>query len=103
MPVCVMLSCLFLVVTYWERANLLAVMFVVFCRFPKCVLVHIRIKGEVGALETGLSPPIKYFTDSSKGVLLLWIVYVFFLPCICYAFVCVCLLCLVVGHLLEKG
>ena len=37
-----------LVVTCWKRADLLAV---VFCHFPKCVLVHIRIKGEVGAVE----------------------------------------------------
>ena len=40
-----------LVVTCWERADLLAVVFVVFCYFPKCVLVHIRIKGEVGAVK----------------------------------------------------
>ena len=39
------------VVTCWERADLLAVVFVVFCHFPKCVLVHIRIKGEVGAVK----------------------------------------------------
>ena len=38
-------------VTCWERADLLAVVFVVFCQFPKCVLVHIRIKGEVGAMK----------------------------------------------------
>ena len=31
------------VVTCSERADLLAVVFVVFCHFPKCVLVHIRI------------------------------------------------------------
>ena len=35
----------------WERANLLAVLFVEFCHFPKWVLVHIRIKGEVGAIK----------------------------------------------------
>ena len=40
-----------LVVTCWERADLLAVVCVVFCHFPKCVPVHIRIKGEVGALK----------------------------------------------------
>ena len=28
-------------------------------------------------LKTGLSPPVKYFTDRSKAVLLLWIIYVF--------------------------
>ena len=35
-------------------------------------------------LATGLSPPVKYFTDRSKAVLLLWIIYViavFFLLC----------------------
>ena len=42
-----------LVATCWERAVLLAV---VSCHFPKCVLVHIRIKDKVG-----LSPPVKYF------------------------------------------
>ena len=26
-------------------------MFVVFCHFPECVLVHIRIKGEVGNVK----------------------------------------------------
>ena len=45
-----------LVVTCWERADLLAV---VFCHFPKCVLVHIRIKGEVGALKRVLA--LQYF------------------------------------------
>ena len=45
--------------------------------------------------ETGLSPPVKYFTDRSKAVLLLLIFYVF-LSCGCYAFLRACLLCLVV-------
>ena len=40
-----------LVVTCWERADLLAAVFVVLCHFPKCVLVHIRIEGEVGAVR----------------------------------------------------
>ena len=40
-----------LLVTCWEGADLLAVIIVVFCHFPKCVLVHIRIKGEVGAVK----------------------------------------------------
>ena len=40
-----------LVVTCWERADLLAAVFVVFCHFLKCALVHIRIKGEVGAVK----------------------------------------------------
>ena len=52
--------------------------------------------------ETGLSPPVKYFTDRSKAVLLLWIFYVFVLSCVCYVFVRVCLYVLC-GHLLGKG
>ena len=52
--------------------------------------------------ETGLSPPVKYFTDRSGAVLLLWIFYMFFLSCVCCAFVCVCLYVLC-GHLLGKG
>ena len=53
--------------------------------------------------EAGLSPPVKYFTDRSKAVLLLWIFYVvFFLSCVCFAFVRVCLYVLC-GHLLGKG
>ena len=50
------------------------------------VLIHIWIKGEVGAVKTSLSPPVKYFTERSKAVLLLWIFYVFF----CLVFVCLC-------------
>ena len=40
-----------LVVTCWEKADPLAVVFVVFCHFSKCVLVHIRTKGDVGAVK----------------------------------------------------
>ena len=40
---------------------------------------------------TGLSPPVKFFTDRSKAVLLLWIFYVFVLSWVCYVFVRVCL------------
>ena len=39
-----------LVVICWEMADLLAVVCVVFCHSPECVLAHIRIKGEVGAV-----------------------------------------------------
>ena len=48
------------VVTCWERADLLAVVFVVFCHFPKCVLVQIGIKGEV-APRDWLKPSSKIF------------------------------------------
>ena len=68
----------------------------------QCVLIHILIKGEVGAVKPGLSPPVKYFTDHSKVVLLLWIFYVFVLSCVCYVFVRVCFYVLC-GHLLGKG
>ena len=40
-----------LLVTFWERADLSAVVCVVFCHFPKYVLVHIRTKGEVGVVK----------------------------------------------------
>ena len=40
-----------LLVTCWKRADLLAIVCVVFCHFPKCVLVYIRIKGDVGAVK----------------------------------------------------
>ena len=40
-----------LVVTCWERVDLLDVVFVVLCHFPKCFLVHIKIKGDVGAVK----------------------------------------------------
>ena len=58
-----------------------------------CVLIHIWIKGEVGA---GLSPPVKYFTDRSKAVLLLWIFYVFVLSCVCYVLCASVYMCFVV-------
>ena len=40
-----------IVITCLERADLLAVVFAVFCHFLKCVLVHIRIMSEVGAVK----------------------------------------------------
>ena len=40
-----------LVVTCWERADLLAIVCVVFCHFPSCVLVRIRVRGGVGAVR----------------------------------------------------
>ena len=50
---CVMLLCMFLV-ALWSPAGkglTLDVLFVEFCHFPKRVRVHIRIKGEVGAVK----------------------------------------------------
>ena len=48
--------------------------------------------------ETGLSPPVKYFIDNSKTVLILWISFAISVS-FCYAFVRVCLL-MPFGHLL---
>ena len=39
--VCVVSVPCSLMVTCWERADLLAVVFIVFCHFPKCVLIHL--------------------------------------------------------------
>ena len=43
--------------------------------------------------ETGLSPPVRYLTDRSKTVILLWIFYVFSVLCLLcfYASVYMCL------------
>ena len=52
-----------LVVTCWERADLLAVECVVFSsvfHISKCVMVHIRIKGDVGAVKL-VKPSSKIF------------------------------------------
>ena len=68
MSLCVSVYMCF-VVTCWESADLFALVCAVYCEL------------------TGLSPSVKYFTDRSKGVLLLWIFYVFVLSCVCYVFV----------------
>ena len=44
----------------------------------------------------GLSPPVKYFTDRSKAVLLLWIFCVFVLSCVCYVLCASVYMCFVV-------
>ena len=40
-----------------------------------CVFINIWTKVRLAHLETDLNPPVKYFTDCSKAVLLLWIIY----------------------------
>ena len=61
-----------------------------------CVLIHIRLKGDVGTMKTCLSPPVKY-------VLLTVPRRCFF----CGSFLCLsCLLVFLLqpcDHLLEKG
>ena len=51
--------------------------------------------------ETGISPPVKYFTDRSKAVLLL-LIFCVCLSFVCHAFVRICLY-VPCGHLLGKG
>ena len=70
-----------LVVTCWERADLLAVVFVVFCQFPKCVLVHFRIKVAVGVMKLVLALQLNIFTCRSKAVLFFLIICVLCFSC----------------------
>ena len=64
-----------------------------------CVLIHIKIKGGVGARKTGLGHPReKYYTDHSGAVLLLWIFCLFFclvfaVPLYAYAYMCFVVTC----------
>ena len=53
-------------------------------------------KGRGWRRKTGLSPPVKYFTDRSKAVLLLWIFYVFVLSCVRYVLCASVYMCFVV-------
>ena len=79
MLVCVMLSCLFLValwssagkgLTYWLSCLLC------FVTFPNVSSGSHQYEGWGWRHETSLNPPVKYFTDHSKAVSLLWIFYV---------------------------
>ena len=63
-----------LVVTCWERTDLLAVVFIVFCYFGPY-----QNQGRGWRCETSLSPPVIYFTDRSKAVLC--VIYVLCLSC----------------------
>ena len=51
-----------------------------------CLDLHLN-SGWGWRRETGLSPPVKYFTDRSKAVLLLWIFSVF---CSVLGLLCLC-------------
>ena len=51
----------------------------------QCVLLHLMNSGLGWRRETGLSPPLKYFTGRSKAVLLLWSICAF-LSCVSHAF-----------------
>ena len=64
-----------------------------------CVLNHILTRAEVGTIQTGLSSPVKYFTDRSKAEHLLWIICAI-MSYVCHDFACSLLPC---GHLLGKS
>ena len=53
MSVCVVMSCLFFVALWSPAGKGLTswMLCVVFYHFPKCVRVHVRIKGNVGAMK----------------------------------------------------
>ena len=80
-------------VTCRERANHLAVMFVVFCHFPKCSSPH-QNNGRGGRLKTDLSPPVKYFLLTVPRSSFFCGSFVLFMSCVCHAFTSVhcCLL-----------
>ena len=44
---------------------------------------YVDLRVRLARSKTGLSPPVKYFTDRSKAVLLLWIIFCYF----CFVFV----------------
>ena len=62
-------------------------------------LIYIRNKGEVGAAKHNKALEY-FFTDRSKAVLLVWILFVICVSCLSY-----CLVCSLQpsGHLLGKG
>ena len=49
-----------------------------------CVLIHIRIKGEVGTVKHVLALHLLVFTDRSNAVLLLWIDLLYMFHVCCY-------------------
>ena len=65
-----------------------------FCHLTQDTNRKVTVKG--WRRETGSSPPVKYFTDRSKAVLLLWIFYVFVLSCVCYVLCASVYMCFVV-------
>ena len=70
------------VVTCWERADLLALVCGVYCEFVTFPLVSWVRCGTwlyrflIFAPLLTLSPPVKYFTDRSKAVILMWNIHV---------------------------
>ena len=67
-----------------------------------CVLIHIWTKGEVGAPLNRFKPSSKIFLLTVPRRCFFCGSFMFFLSCVCYAFVCVCFY-VPCGHLLRKG
>ena len=77
-----MLSCLSLA-SLWspagKRVDILAVecvAFLVICHFPKCALVHIRIKGVIGAVKHVSALQCFLLSVPRQCFLILWILFV---------------------------
>ena len=66
-----------------------------------CLDPHLNLGWGWCTVKPGLNPPVKYFTDRSKAVLLCGS-FMFFLSCVCHAFVRVCLY-VPCCHRLGKG
>ena len=64
-----------------------------------CPDPHLK-KVRLALCETGLSPSVKYFTDRSKVVLLLGIIFVIYVLCLSCFCVCSLLPC---GHLKRRA
>ena len=78
-------------------ADLLAVVCCVLALSQMCPRPH-QNQGRGWRRETGLSPPVKYFTDRSKAVLLLRIFYVLFclvfpMPLCASVYMCLVITC----------
>ena len=47
-----------------------------------CVMILSELRVRLARRETGPGPPVKYFTDPTKAVLLLWIICVIYVLCL---------------------
>ena len=61
------------------------------CMMSSSVAMEILCITNIGSISS-----VKYFTDRSKAVLLLWIFYVFVLSCVCYVLCASVYMCFVV-------
>ena len=55
-----------------------------------------ELRVRLARCKTGLSPPVKYFTDRSKAVLLLWIIFfclAFAMPLCVSVYMCIVVTC----------